>query len=155
MSCAVPGRMSPGPKVEIKRARFSDAEEFLRLEAKCFGIRYNPITVYYWRPIIDHCWAFEAVSNRTIIGGIIAIPTRKGQIYINSLFVDGRHRRSGIGGRLLSRVLRLKPTHGFVLDVKIERAELRRYYQARGFKEARVERSYYGDESARLIMSRR
>jgi len=148
------GKVNPLPRVAIRRATFSDSEEFLRLEAKCFGVRFNAITIYYWRPIIDYCWAFKAVVDQRIVGGTIAMPTRDRRIHLNSLFVDERWRRRGLGAKLLSRVLGLRASRGFVLDVREDNASLRDYYRKRGFKEVRVEEDYYQDGSARVIMAR-
>lgn len=147
--------MNPQSAVKIRQADVSDAIEFLRLEAKCFGMRFSLNTLYYWRPIIDYCWAFKAVYGRRIVGGAIAIPTRDGRIYVNSLFVHPRIRKCGIGTRLLSKVLELQPHSGFILDVTEEKAFLRRFYRQNGFEEARKEENYYLDRSTRIIMVRR
>jgi len=147
--------MNPQSAVKISQANVADAMEFLRLEAKCFGMQFSLNTLYYWRPIIDYCWAFKAVYRRHIVGGTIAMPTRDGRIYVNSLFVHPQIRGCGIGTRLLAKVLELRPRHGFILDVTEEKAYLRRFYGQHGFEEMRAEENYYLDRSTRIIMMRR
>ena len=147
--------MNPQSAVKIRQADVSDAKEFLKLEAKCFGMRFSLNTLYYWRPIIDYGWAFKAVHQGRIIGGIMTMPTRNERVYINSLFVHPWFRKRGIGTRLLSRILELRPHHGFILDVKKEKAFLREYYQRHGFEEVRTEEDYYLDKTPRIVMVRR
>jgi ribosomal-protein-alanine N-acetyltransferase len=147
--------MSPRLAVRITRADVLDAEEFLRLEAKCFGMRFSLNTLYYWRPIIDYGWALKAVHRRRIVGGLLAMLTRNEQIYINSIFVDPNFRRRGIGTKLLSKILRLGKGRGFVLDVKAEKAYLHEFYRRHRFLEERVHDNYYLDGTRRVIMLRR
>lgn len=147
--------INPLSAVKIRQVNVSDALEFLKLEAKCFEMRFSSNTLYYWRPIVDYCWAFKAVYRRRIVGGVIAMPTRDGRIYINSLFVHPRIRECGIGTRLLSKILELRPPHEFILDVTEEKEFLRRFYRQHGFEEIRTEENYYLDRSTRIIMTRR
>ncbi|MGA2663621.1 MAG: GNAT family N-acetyltransferase [Nitrososphaerales archaeon] len=133
--------------------KLADSVSFLRLEARCFGMRYNRNSLYYWRPILDYCWAYKAVQEETIVGGVIAMPTRQGLVYINSLFVDPRVRGLGIGSRLLEKVLGISAP-GFILDVKSGKRYLIEMYQRHGFKVVRRERNYYLDGSERIIMRR-
>jgi ribosomal protein S18 acetylase RimI-like enzyme len=94
------------------------------------------------------------MSKDEIVGGIIAMPTREGLVYINSLFVHPRMRRRGIGSALLETVLKLHVS-GFILDVKSNKCVLVKMYQKYGFKIARNERNYYLDGSSRFVMEKR
>lgn len=116
-------------------------------------MRYSSNSLYYWRPILDYCWAYKATRDDVILGGVIAMPTRQGKVYINSLFVHPRMRGLGIGSRLLHTVLGL-PATGFILDVKTSKPRLVELYQRHGFSIAREERDYYLDGSDRVIMER-
>ncbi len=137
----------------IRPVRPSDAVPFLRLEARCFGMRYCSNSLYYWRPILDYCWAYVASRDNEILGGVIAMPTRQGKVYINSLFVHPRMRGQGIGSQLLKTVLRLS-TVGFILDVKSSKEGLIEMYERHGFRTTREEMDYYLDGSDRVIMER-
>jgi len=140
--------------VIIRRATVSDAVPFLKLEAECFEMKFVDAALYYWRPIIDYCYAFKAVFERKIVGGIIAIPTRQGQIYINSLFVQGNFRNLGIATSLLKRISSITCEKGFILDVKTKKEYLISFYKKRGFKAIRRESNYYLDGTTRIIMKR-
>jgi len=115
---------------------------------------YSSNSLYYWRPILDYCWAYKAIRDDEILGGVIAMPTRQGKIYVNSLFVHPRMRGLGIGSQLLETVLAL-PAIGFILDVKANKGRLIDMYRRRGFKITRNEMDYYLDGSDRVIMERR
>jgi ribosomal protein S18 acetylase RimI-like enzyme len=132
-----------------------DAKAFLNLEALCFGIAVRNESLYYWRPILDYRWAFKAVSEDGIVGGIIAIPTRVETIYINSLFVHPIHRKRGTARRLSRRILRLRARNGFILDVKTEKPDLVTFYEREGFRIAREMDNYYMDGSDRVTMVRK
>jgi ribosomal protein S18 acetylase RimI-like enzyme len=141
-------------KIGILPVELSDAVPLLRLEARCFGMRYSSNSLYYWRPILDYCWAYKATRDDEILGGVIAMPTRQGKVYINSLFVHPRVRGLGIGSQLLETVLGLQAI-GFILDVKASKGGLIEMYQRHGFKITREERDYYLDGSDRIVMERR
>ncbi len=142
-------------KLEIKPLSSNDAVPFLRLEARCFGMMFNRNSLYFWRPVIEYGWAFKAVQRRSIVGGIIAMPTRQEFIYINSLFVHPRFRDKGIGTRLLETVLSLRARKGFILDMKVDKPHVRKLYTRHGFKVHRIEPNYYLDNSDRIIMIRK
>lgn len=153
-----PSRVRHTPRKEsvvIRRARASDALEFLRLEAECFEMGFTPNTLYYWRPVIDYCWAFKAVAERKVVAGAIAMPTRDGRIYLNSLFVSPAHRRKGIATKLLLKVLRLRPGSECVLDTYAGKPHLLRFYERQGFKATRRVRNYYLDGTTRVMMVRK
>ncbi len=82
------------------------------------------------------------------------MPTRDGRIYVSSLFVDSKFRRSGLGTRLLNRVLALHSRKGHILDVKDDKPYLVSFYIRHGFRKKRIVRDYYSDGSSRLIMLR-
>ncbi len=82
----------------------------------------------------------------------MAMPTRQGMIYINSLFVHPLFRNRGIARRLLKKVLMLRTPKGFVLDVKTEKRYLIAFYEKEGFRIARKEANYYLDGSSRVIL---
>lgn len=84
----------------------------------------------------------------------MAMPTRSARIYVSSLFVDPKFRKSGIGTRLLRRVLAIRSTNGQILDVKNDKPYLIEFYLEHGFKRTKIMRNYYLDGSDRLIMIR-
>jgi ribosomal protein S18 acetylase RimI-like enzyme len=141
-------------RVRIRRATITDAIPFLKLEAVCFEMKFADASLYYWRPIIEYCYAFKAVLSNKIVGGVIAIPTRNGQIYINSLFVHTKFRKLGIATKLLDRILMIGSKNGYVLDVKPKKRHLISFYTKYGFRVIRTKQNYYLDGAARILMTR-
>lgn len=142
-------------RIVISEASILDALPFLRLEAECFEMQFIKGLLYYWRPIVDYCYAFKATVKSEIIGGIIAIPTKDNRLYINSLFVAKKFRHKNIGKRLMKRILSIERFQRFVLDVKVEKQYLRIFYGQLGFREVHFKKNYYLDGTDRIIMGLR
>lgn len=139
-------------KIRIKLATHKDAERFLKLEATCFKMKCNPDTVYFWTPVVSYLWAYKAELNGKLVGGIIAMPTRNGYWYINSLFVHPRYRKHGIATRLLSKVLKLAGKSKMLLDVKTDRIFLLNFYHKHGFATKKLIKNYYHDGTDRYLL---
>lgn len=114
----------------------------------------NEDTAYFWTPIVEYSWAYKAESGKKIIGGVIAMPTRQGSWYINSLFVDPHHRKRGVASRLLKRILVLARGKRVFLDIKTDRMFLLEFYKKHGFTEVKVLRNYYRDGTDRFLLVR-
>lgn len=95
---------------------------FPELEALCFEMRPYRDTIYFWTPAVEYLWTYKAEIGKRTVGGIIAMPARQGNWYINSVFVHPSHRRKGVASKLLERVLRLAAGATAILDVKTRQA---------------------------------
>lgn len=145
--------------VEISLTTFDDADEFLKLEARAFSMKYDQQILYYWGPILNYFLSHKAVSGGRIIGGIIAMPTRNGasydgECYINSIFVDPLWRKKGIATKLLQTLFNMVGNKSLILEVK-EDAILLQFYEKRGFVQEKVIKNYCGDGTDRVLMIRR
>ena len=138
--------------VQIKLANYGDAEKFLRLEAKCFGMKVNHDTIYFWTPAVSYLWSYKAEINGQIVGGIIAMPTRNGCWYVNSLFVHPSYRKHGIATRLLSKITKVAGKKGIFLDVLRDRPSLVAFYGKNGFKFKKLMKNYYSDGEDRYLL---
>lgn len=142
-------------RVQIRIATEKDALEFLRLEAMCFEMKANRDLVYFWTPVVSYLWTFKAEIGSKIVGGIIAMPTRKGEWYINSLFVHPKYRKHRIATRLLERIIKIAGGKPILLDVKTDRKFLMDFYREHGFVIKKFNKNYYRDGTDRYIMLRR
>ena len=149
------GRMQGRTKVKIRLASHKDASRFLELEALCFEMKPNQDTIYFWTPVVEYLWAYKAQVGTRIVGGIIAMPTRQGDWYINSLFVHPRFRNRGIASLLLEQVFRTVKGRGILLDVKTDRPSLMRFYRKFGFKREALLENYYRDATDRFLLFRK
>jgi ribosomal protein S18 acetylase RimI-like enzyme len=142
-------------KVSVRLANWSDAATFLELEATSFGMRRNPDTIYFWTPVVDHLWSYKAIADGKVVGGIIAMLTRRGNWYINSLFVHPTYRRRGVATKLLSRIIKLAGPREVLLDVKTDRKSLLEFYHRFGFEVKRRRKNYYRDGTDRYLLVRK
>lgn len=153
MNSSVRKRRRIGGRISVRRTTMDDAIPFLRLEAQCFEMRFHKETSYYWRPIIDYCYSFKAVTKSgRLVGGIIAMPTREGEIYVNSLFVKREFRRRHVARMLMNAILKIRTEKAYVLDVRKEKQYLIRFYESLGFKKIYLRKNYYLDGTDRIIM---
>ena len=141
-------------RVRIRLTTHRDAAKFLKLEARCFEMEPNRDTIYFWTPVVEYLWAYKAVVGKKIVGGIIAIPTRKGDWYVNSLFVHPMYRGIGIASLLLGGFLvRIKDAR-VLLDVKTDRPYLVEFYGKFGFRKRKRMANYYDDGTDRFLLVR-
>ena len=142
-------------KVRISLASHKDALKFLKLEALCFEMEPSRDTIYFWTPVVEYLWTYKAEIGKRIVGGIIAMPTRRGDWYVNSLFVHPRYRNRRIASKLLRRFLRSAEGGRVLLDVKTDRPYLLDFYGKFGFKKKQLIPNYYHDGTDRFLLVRR
>jgi ribosomal protein S18 acetylase RimI-like enzyme len=141
-------------RVKVSLASHEDALRFLELEALCFEMELNRDTTYFWTPVVEYLWAYKAEVGDRIVGGVIAMPTRRGDWYVNSLFVHPSFRNHGIASRLLERVLGAAEGGRVLLDVKTDRPYLQKFYKRFGFERKKVLTDYYRDGTDRFLLVR-
>ena len=142
--------------ITIKPATKKDAYEFFRLEAKCFEMKEDSDSIYFWVPMLIHQFCYKAVIGTKTIGGIIAMPTKKKDTwYINSLFVDPRYRRNGIAGHLLKKVFFVSARKNIVLDINPNKEHLFALYGDHGFKKKVTSKNHYRDGEDRVTLERK
>lgn len=138
----------------IRPTTHEDALGFLELEALCFEMNSSPDTRYFWTPMVEYSWSFKAEIGKKIIGGVISLPTRDGNWYVNSLFVHPDYRRRGVASMLLGEVIRVSEGRPILLDVKTDRPSLLRFYGKFGFALKEKMLNYYRDNSDRYLLER-
>jgi ribosomal protein S18 acetylase RimI-like enzyme len=141
-------------RVKVSLASHEDALRFLELEALCVEMEPNRDTTYFWTPVVEYLWAYKAEMGSRIVGGVIAMPTRRGDWYVNSLFVHPRFRNHRIASQLLERVLRVAEGGKVLLDVKTDRPSLLRLYRKFGFEKKKIPTDYYRDGTNRFLLVR-
>ena len=141
--------------IAISRARRADAGEFYRLEAKCFDMENDSAdTVYYWVPILSYQCCYKATIDGKIVGGIVSMPTFEKRWYLNSLFVDPAYRRAGIATKLMEKMFKAAWQEDMILDVKTDRPHLLAFYESFGFRNVKLSKDHYYDDSDRFLMVR-
>ncbi len=139
--------------MKIERARLRDADELIKLEAKCFKMRYDRDFIYFWKPLILDAYVYKAVEDGKIVAGILAFATRSPRaVYVDSVFTSTAFRHRGAATKLLERVERDSGCQKIILDTMNQFREAVKLYEKLGFKKVKVLRDYYEDGTDRLLM---
>jgi ribosomal protein S18 acetylase RimI-like enzyme len=132
-------------RFQICLANHEDAITFLKLEAKCFQMRANKDTIHFWTPAMCYLWSYKAMIDGKIVGGVVATPTRDGNWYVDSLFVDPLYRKQGVATRLLSKIIKTAGNKRIFLNAKTNHRFLIDFYNKHGFKLQKLEKNFYND----------
>ncbi len=139
--------------IRIEQAKLQDADGLIRLEAKCFGMKYDKNFIYFWKPLILGAYVYKAVEGRRIVGGMVAFATKNPRaIYIDSVFTSPEFRHHGVATKFLERVERDSKCGKIILDTMNQFEEAVKLYKKLGFKKIRVLKNYYEDDTDRLLM---
>jgi ribosomal protein S18 acetylase RimI-like enzyme len=145
-------------KILIKNAIESDASNMLKLESQCFGVNDANVTnLYRTIDVILYMYAFKASFGKKIVGGLFALPTRDNSIYVDSLFVDQKYRKNGMGERLLEKLLTIADSENkkVILHVPGVRTVAIDMYEKYGFiKNENIFVDYYEEGNDKIIMTR-
>ncbi|MGE5311917.1 MAG: GNAT family N-acetyltransferase, partial [Nitrospirota bacterium] len=93
---------------------------------------------------------FLVAEGEEIVGYVVFTP--KGHLI--SLVVARRHRRQGIGTRLVEEVIRCLPGIALRLEVRVGNHGARRFYERLGFGQVERMESYYSDGEDGLLLER-
>ncbi len=91
--------------IRICKPRFSEAQKIRLLEMRVYG---HEVTNRYDMPMtVRHGYSYIAKDEHgKLVGAILALPTKDGQILVYDWVVDRRYRRKKIGCALYERLLR-------------------------------------------------
>ena len=143
-------------RITIKPATKKDAHDFFRLEAKCFEMKEDSDSIYFWVPMLIHQFCYKAVIGTETVGGVIAMPTKKKNVwYINSLFVDSKYRRKGIADRLLKKIFSVAAGNDIVLDINPNKKHLFVLYGNHGFQKKFTSKNHYHDGEDRVTLEKK
>ncbi|HYR02104.1 MAG TPA: N-acetyltransferase [Syntrophobacteria bacterium] len=93
---------------------------------------------------------FLVAEGEEIVGYVVFTP--KGHLI--SLVVARRHRRQGIGTRLVEEVIRRSPGLLLRLEVRVGNHGARRFYERLGFEQVERMEFYYSDGEDGLLLER-
>ena len=91
---------------------------------------------------------FLVAEGNRIVGYVVFTP--KGHLI--SLVVARKHRRQGVGTRLIDEVIRRSPGISLRLEVRVGNHGARRFYRTLAFREVERMESYYPDGEDGLLL---
>ena len=137
----------------IRPVAQSDMAGVYSVEKECFD---DPYPVQFLDDLVEiqRNRFFVAVENGKVVGYSVGTPDG----HIVSVAVDPRHRRQGIGTRLLSAVIRQIMRNGtkeIYLEVRKGNTSAISFYERRGFRISSEIRHYYPDGEDAWVLRRR
>jgi [ribosomal protein S18]-alanine N-acetyltransferase len=100
----------------IRRSRFSDLDEILKIEETSFPDPYDRPTFLHL--LLSEPGGFLVAEEKGIILGYVVATTGEGRGLIVSIAVSYDHKRRGIGAKLLHEAL------AYLVDRRVEQVEL-------------------------------
>jgi ribosomal-protein-alanine N-acetyltransferase len=141
----------------IRRSRFSDLGEILKIEKASFPDPYDRPTFLHL--LLSEPGGFLVAEEKGAIVGYVVTTTGSGRGLIVSIAVSADHKRRGIGAKLLQEAL------DYLVDRRIEQVELQvrvtntaaiqMYEKKFSFHISHRIRRYYQNGEDALVMVRR
>jgi len=133
--------------VTIRSVQTRDLPQLLKVEAQ--AAPKSPFAAWeFFVLCLRYPENFLVAEGKGIVGYVVFTP--KGHLI--SLVVARKHRRQGIGTRLLAEVIRRAAGIPLRLEVRVGNRGARRFYGALGFREVETMKSYYPDGEAALLL---
>jgi ribosomal-protein-alanine N-acetyltransferase len=133
----------------------SDLDEVLAIEMACFSVPWSKSAFLFDVHSSDSC-SIVARKGGRVVGYIIGLFVLD-ELHINNIAVHVKHRRQGLGSKLLESLLERAETKGSrraTLELRASNEEARGLYQKYGFRLVAVRKAYYRhpSEDALLMM---
>jgi ribosomal-protein-alanine N-acetyltransferase len=142
--------------IDVRPMRWPDIERVHRIELECF-----PDTAWskeaFWAELArsPHTRAYWVAEHGDELVGYVGLMAVPPDADIQTLAVDGSHRRRGVGSRLLAAAVAEAEHRGcgsLMLEVAASNTAAQRLYERRGFEPLARRSSYYGPGRDALVM---
>lgn len=147
--------------VHFAKARDRDFLGIASLDRRAWRDNRNPEFIpdgeHVWRVWMDAAHVFIASDQATIVGAILAFPTRSGALCVHKVMVDQAWRGRGIGTRLFELLLAEVDRDGGAacyLTVDPINAAALKLYEKWGFTERQFIAGYYRPHEDRYVLTR-
>jgi ribosomal-protein-alanine N-acetyltransferase len=133
--------------LKIEHMTDDDLNEVVAIEKRSFVVPKN-------ESIFRHDEnKYLVAKNGGRIVGYIGLEKIEGETHIINMAVDPKHRRQGIGGQLIEKVLNDRDI--FFLEVRASNDVAQKLYEKYGFKNVGVRKNYYSDNGEDACIMRR
>ncbi len=132
-----------------------DLKDIVRIEKASFPDPWTPSQLLF-EIINEYSCGFVARNDERVVGYIFAMIVRE-MGYIGNLAVDPEHRRKGIGGKLLNRMLEKMKEKGVeevFLEVRPSNKIALKLYETRGFERIGIRKRYYRNGEDAILMKK-
>lgn len=137
----------------ISQAKLSDAHKIRRLETRVWK---GEVTNKYDMPmVVRFGYVYTAKDGKKLVGGLVAYPTKHGEIYVCDWVVDKNYRGNGVGWQLYQRLLQDTQKKTVVTFVAVKNKASLVGHKKLGFKIVkRVKDPYLLNQGDRFFLRR-
>jgi ribosomal protein S18 acetylase RimI-like enzyme len=139
--------------VRIAKAGHKDVDILSHMEIDSYYGNWTPYATWFWTRTIETAYALKAVDGKKIVGGAMALPTRDGSIYVDTMFVLPKYKERGIGTAFLERIIKAANGRRIIADVDADIGPVA-LFKKFGFREKKRLPNYYLDGDNYILMER-
>src|SRR5713226_702595 len=145
--------------MQLRPFRPSDLETLSAIDRSCF-----PVSVAYSRQELEsfitqpNSSTWVAVEGETVLGFLVADRQSKDVGHVITIDVLEAWRRRGVGNQLMAAVEEWADTVGLrliYLETAENNAAAQRFYEARGYRKAKMLHDYYANGAPAWVMVKR
>jgi len=140
--------------LKVERMSLNDVPQSLKIENECFPI---PNTSDDFLKFSKEGLSFVAKKDAAVVGYVVS-ETVLDECHVVRIAVDPRHRRRGVGRKLMMGLFNEGGKAGikkFYLEVRISNKSSIDFYKKAGFKQVRVRKEYYADNGEDAVLMER
>jgi ribosomal-protein-alanine N-acetyltransferase len=134
----------PGQEPTLELMRESDLDEVLAIEMACFSLPWPKSAFLLDLHSRDSCCIVARLGGKAV-GYIIGLFVLD-EVHINNIAVHVKHRRKGLGDKLLKSLLETAEERGSgraILELRASNMAARKLYEKHGFQLVAVRKAYY------------
>lgn len=148
-------RQRRGAGLLVRRAKLSDRDAILRLEKNEWpepGLTGD----YETAPLIHFGYAYVAISRPALVGVLLAMPTRGGDVYVTEVCTLSEFRRQGIATRLYQRLFSDTGMRRVIAFVDPDNRPSLQLHRHLGFRAGRLTQDMFGlgRNGRRVVLTR-
>lgn len=142
----------------VDTVRAADLPEVMRISAASLSEHYDDAFFMAMKDLAGDTFVVARhLATDDVAGFAIAVRQTPHEARLLLLATAPRHRRTGLGGRLLREIemrLRRHGVMGFELEVRQDNMDALMFYRRKGFDLTRSIRGFYADGASAVVMSK-
>ena len=143
--------------MKIKRITAEDTNALYNLGLQQFKGEFWYTKKFLKDSIKNSEFRFGAFEGKKMLGGILVQQSDKPKLWIYFFIVDKKHRREGIGGKLLKSVEKIRIKGFDMLFVDFEPTDIlaKNFYTKYGFKKSAKIKNWFGPHTYALLYAKK
>ncbi len=126
----------------VRKATLEDVNAIYTLEKRVWGEEVT--TVWDMATFIRHGEVLVAMERDLLVGALLSLISKNGDVYIVDVVVSEKKRRCGIAAGLYHKLFSVCPGRRVVTDVSARLVGAVALHEGLGFKKVKLEHNWYG-----------